>query len=582
MPFPEPLDALFASFFPAWNRLEARSRKDDFAAALGAATADPLWALARQWQFLELKSEDAVTPIRATFTYEVASPDEVQLGAQPYEAISTTPLEVLVEREQVDWDWRLRMRAGQQYERLTRLYDPANAASLISQARAACPIARPSDDEWIELDLASRRFVLLMEGRATDGKALLLKIQQGDAAVSAAIGALWLAWYQKLYTQSTGRMSPAWKPDRLDYEFRVRGGTPIPPGSLRARSYRNGTVDWDTFALERTEATKVFTQNASLTLTPVHVRYAGQPMRRWWEFEDSAVDFGALDVAKTDLAKLVLMEFALVFGDDWFIIPLSAAPNSLVRVNSLRVEDCFGIRTDIAPGRDLSTDALKVWQVFSLAADQRNGQSADFLYVPPSAGVREESPILEEIRFARDEGANLVFAIEHTVPNQLGEPSAGFAAHLELLRRQRLLAADTQTASGEPESTSGSNVTSPPPLLRYVLATKVPANWIPYIATDQQNVINGVPQRSVKLRRGEMVSTETGDAGRSIAPLSRLLKGDETDWIFEEAVGRAGVRVELRRQRMRSAKGETFVWLGRKVGVGKGETRSGLAFDLTK
>jgi hypothetical protein len=302
-------------------------------------------------------------------------------------------------------------------------------------------------------------------------------------------------------------------------------------------------------------------------------------MRRWWEFEDAAVNFGALDVAKTDLGKLILMEFALCFGDDWFVLPLSAAPNTLVRIRNLHVTDCFGIRTAINPGRDLGTNPLQIWQVFALAAEQRDGTASDYLYVPPSTGVREESPVLEETRFARDEGANIVFAIESTVPNGMGEPVAGFTAHLEYLRRRRALNPPPAETVESPEGAELGDTEAPMPTppIKYVLATTVPANWVPYLATDEQNVIAGLPQRSVKLHRGKMVSTDVQGGLEAIAPHSRLLQG--VDWVHEEAVGRAGVRVELRRQRMRSATGKTFVWLGRKVEVGKGEARSGLRFD---
>jgi len=469
------------------------------------------------------------------------------------------------------------VRAGQHYERLAWSLDAANADSLIAQARSSCPIVRPSGDDWIKLDNASRRFVSLMEGRAINGETLWTQISNA-APPRGLVDQSWFDWFKALYAQSSGPVSPAWQPPRLDYEFKLRQTSTSTSGSLHATSYRNGTLDWDTFVIERTPAT-AFAAESTLSLTPARARYAGQPMRRWWEFEDGAVDFGALDVAKTDLAKLVIMEFALVFGDDWFVLPLDAAPNSLVRLRNLEVQDCFGLKFKISAGRDLSSDPLRVWQVFSLAAEQRSAVAGDFLYVPPSAGGREESPVLEEVRFARDEGANIVFAIEHTVPNQLGEPMAGFAMHLERLRRRREAAGNTST-SGVTENAENAEGAPlfPPAELEYVLATKVPENWIPYLATDDQNVVAGLAQRSVKLRRGQMLTVDSGAVPpERIAPQSRLLRGLTV--VNEEAVGRAGVRVELRRQRTRSAKGETFVWLGRKVGVGKGEARSGLRFD---
>jgi hypothetical protein len=591
MPFKEPT-AQFANYFQfGWNRLEGRSRQDDFASGLSASIADPLWALGRQWQMLELKGDEAGTPSQVELTYEVAPLDRIALGRGPFEDIGTVPVTVIVEREAVDWDWRLRVRAGQHFERLVRLNPPlvGSADDVIKNLRLVCPFAAPSLDnpDWLALDYATRRFVALMTGRVIDGKVLWQQLDDGNPlpGVSSDLRARFLGWYAALYyAPGQVRTSPAWTPEQLDYDFRIQTSDASLPGPVHAPAYRNGSIDWDAFLLEQS-ASHPFESRDPLQLTPVHVTFAGQPMRRWWEFEDRAVNLGKLDVAKTDIAKLPFAEFALRFGDDWFVVPLTATPNTFLRVRSLQVRDCFGQVTEIPPAREPSSDPLRRWEVFSLAPQSSNGSTVDFLYVPPVSGGREESPIIEEIRFARDEDANVVFAIERTVPNASGEPTSGFAAHLERLRRGREQAGQTTSGTSEGVPTGAKEPSLPPPKIGYVLATKVPANWIPFIATDSYNLKDGVPQGAVKLQRAAMVSTDNADAQQLIQGMSRMLQPDREDpqsqvkWIEEAAVGREGVRVELRRHRMRSPTGETYVWLGRKVGVGKGEARSGLRFD---
>ena len=59
MPFRVPGSSIFPMFFRGWNRLEPRSRRDDFGFGLAAPIADPLWALGRQFQMQELHGEDA-------------------------------------------------------------------------------------------------------------------------------------------------------------------------------------------------------------------------------------------------------------------------------------------------------------------------------------------------------------------------------------------------------------------------------------------------------------------------------------------------------------------------------------------
>ena len=46
-----------------WSRLEVLPTSSDYAPALAAEIADPLWLMARQWQFNEFSGEDAGSPI---------------------------------------------------------------------------------------------------------------------------------------------------------------------------------------------------------------------------------------------------------------------------------------------------------------------------------------------------------------------------------------------------------------------------------------------------------------------------------------------------------------------------------------
>jgi hypothetical protein len=611
MPFPAPTSSIFLSYFYGWNRLEGRSRHDDFSEGLTVPVADPLWLLGRQWQCRELDGEDAATPIHVELTYETAPLDRIKLGDDAAAPLDTTPVEVLVEREQVGWDWRQRVRIGQQFERIARDFyasAPSTAVALIDSLRTGpCRIDSPGagSPAWVATDVAARRFLAVVAGRAIDGQQLIEKLTAGQlSAIDSNLANRMTDWYDALYSQGPAPVSAAWRSERLDYEFRLQSTDLSVPGPVHAPSYRNGGVDWEAFSVEK-RATDALGSPKALQLTPTHAVFAGQPMRRWWEFENAAVNLGTIDVAKTDLGKLALMEFALIFGDDWFVVPLPAVPNTLLRVTNLAVHDCFGQVTTIPSARSLSADPTKPWQVFTLAPEGVGSAVGDFLLVPSIVGTRDESPVLEEVRFARDEDANVVFAIETTVLNQVGEPESGFAAHLEAVRRVReqeeaAAASATATVSGTSSATSDEEASAspaadagsggadgasaePPATIQFVLGTKVPDNWIPFIATDA-NVVNGLPARRVLLRRAMVLAPDAPD-DTPIDGKTRLLKegsGARVDWVREDAVGREGVRVELRRQRTRDAAGNTYVWLGRKIRVGRGEARSGLRFDVVK
>ena len=57
-----------------WNRLELHARSRDLDPGLAAYTADPLWMLARQWQFGEFQGEDTGSPVSAILDATIARP----------------------------------------------------------------------------------------------------------------------------------------------------------------------------------------------------------------------------------------------------------------------------------------------------------------------------------------------------------------------------------------------------------------------------------------------------------------------------------------------------------------------------
>src|SRR5918997_4619494 len=90
----------------SWLRLEPRARSEAMRASLEGRVHDPLWLLARQWQFGEFKGEDAASPVVVALTaqrtpvtrYWPGRPTTTTKGI-PYDG--TLPLETMVERETV-------------------------------------------------------------------------------------------------------------------------------------------------------------------------------------------------------------------------------------------------------------------------------------------------------------------------------------------------------------------------------------------------------------------------------------------------------------------------------------------------
>jgi len=568
-------------YFNTWQRLESRCRDNEFEEGLEARTADPLWFLSRQWQLGEFQAEDAGSLVNVEVQYRSdkitnylqANGNIVQLDE------TSPPLEALVEREPIKWDWRMRIRTGQQFERLLHEVgkkadiDKAHINEFIQALRDIdqCGIERPKENEY---DRTTRYQIRLFAGKGIDGKKLWDKILNGtlqnpngqlDQTVIDDTITQIKAWYRDLFSQPTEDYNPAWQPNTLDYRF----GLTAPNGDedetkLVTNNYRNGELDWYSSNLENDPEKGRINANKTATAPPTRVSFSGMPHPRWWAMEDYAIDLGQMDVATSDLIKMLLAEFALVYGDDWFVVPLALKVGTINHIAEVRTTDVFGKKDKITQARVNSSDPLNRWDLFSLANDNnpRSNSESDFLYIPYSSGFREESAPVEEVRFIRDEGANKVWGVEHTAPNQWGKPVSVFDLQSEKLQEQQN--ENVRNASVENKVKESK--------LAYELASTVPPNWIPFIPVRISTTNN-----QIKLQRAKM---PVADNEQEIEPVTRILAGkNSSDEINEEAITRAGVKVQLTKQRARWIDGKTYVWLGRNVLTGKGEGSSGLVFD---
>jgi hypothetical protein len=123
------------SSITTWQRLEPIPRTKDLRLGLRAEIADPLWMLARQRQFGELRGEDAGSPIEATVKVTSGRISRVQtrFGATATafdHRVDAGPLEAIVEGEPLlgtGVDGALVVSAGLEFLRLLR----ANQATSV-------------------------------------------------------------------------------------------------------------------------------------------------------------------------------------------------------------------------------------------------------------------------------------------------------------------------------------------------------------------------------------------------------------------------------------------------------------------
>jgi len=549
-------------------RLEGRSRNGDNDSGLEMRIADPLWLLGRQWQFGEFKGEDNGSPIsvKANYRKEQASLYSFSDSEQQHE-IGNVPLEAIVEAMEIPLrDLRSKVRVGQKLEELIKAHFPANeATAFIDRLRKEFPLKMEGNP-----DRKSLSYFNLMAGKVPDGGSLWQKIQKnefpkGDFMPLKTVIHKLKNWYQAMYL-STGAQS-SWQSGNLFHQFSVHGQDI----ELNAPDYQSGHLDWYSFDKATIGIDPSEKATDSEVFMPVRVSYAAMPDKRLFSFEDSKLELSGMEVDQADLIKLMIIDFSLVSDNDWFTFPIEMQLGELCWVNRITVKDVFGITTVINNDKDtgqyLEANPLKMWDVFKIRPSdlmRERGKSnhelykkeEQFLYLPPVTAFRQESRPLEELLFLRDEYANMVWGIERTVCNELGKPVDGYDLHLELngpfLKTEK----------------NGENQNALP---QFRLASPVPTNWIPYLPFH-------IDENNIELRRAVMMRNETNTAPEDIDPLSILAQKDLLS-IREEAIPRAGVRVQLTRQRVRWTDGQTYIWLGRKVLAGKGEGSSGLTFD---
>jgi hypothetical protein len=578
------------SSITSWMRLEPVSRNVEMQASLQARIYDPLWLLARQWQLGEFQGEDNGSPIMASWRGESARITRYHSGAvKPGDTVTapeydTTrlPLEAVVERESIRLPaaqaskperLRLTVEAGLEFLRIVEgMFEQGFASKNYRDDFIREFPFSVTDAERAALDPDSLNFVDLMASRVPDARRMAasfrstgpekifiapeLNVQHGDQIEIQQAAESWLKSNATFFSEPDAA-NPSWLPERMEYAFSVSGRFTEGERALTAQEYFEGHLDWYAFDVDQKlklggGGDKAFEQ-ISRTAIPAPVSFAGMPTARFWEFEDAKVDFGSVEAGPTDLARMLLVEFALTYGNDWFVIPLELNVGSLYQTRSLVISDTFGVRTLIKPSSELPAPH-STWRMFQ-HSNLRAGAAADsrsnLFFLTPSLLSGLESRPIEEVVFLRDEMANMAWGVERIIESAIEEP---------LNRNEQ----ERQVTPQTPEQRNDNK-------LVYRLATEVPRNWIPLLPVKTSE--------GLRLQRGKVLKVD--GSSELVAAQGRILNPDTNALkIFEEEIPREGVRVTRHYQLARWHDGSTHLWIGRRKKVGTGEGSSGLRFDV--
>ena len=600
-------EALSARLFPSvtlWNRLEARPRAVSFDRALRAEVRDPLWMLTKQWQMGEFRGSDAGSPVFAKLKLDVTQLTRYRpaaLAAQPFEP--DVPLEAKVEQRAIPLtvggrpaSLDLRLAMGRRW--LTRIASIGNYRQAFIDAY---PITVPDPTTGQDADRCAQpevwQLFAAVAKRAMDGGALYSYLTADlahhaydgvagipashHAAIDAEAGRF-LAWFKRLLLQPT-TADDAWVPDRLEYQFAASAplpapsqGQPVGEKVYVADEYYQGRLDWYSVdvdpgaTLGPDPGAQPPPDTPPLTMIPVPVSFAGMPNTRWWAFEDRKTNFGDIDASTTDLAKLLFLEFALVYSNDWFVIPYTLPAGAIAAISGFVVQNVFGERFWITAAGSGQGDAWQRWSMFTV--DVIGGDADTSLVLLPTVSKVQQGPVTEDVWLVRDEVANMVWGIEKTVPLSSGDSKPGLETARQTLAYYQNL---VPPGGGQPSPASGA-------ALRYEVMTTVPENWIPFVPVH----VTG-DNRQIQLQRAALPRILQGDQNPpvKVRPRTVLLRQGldlspaQPYFVHEEEVARAGTRVMQSYQRTRWTDGRVYTWLRVQRQTGRGEGSSGLAFD---
>lgn len=613
------IDKLSCEPFRAWNRLEPRARKNEFEDTLKCEVHDPLWMLTRQWQFGEFQGEDTGSAIFAKIKMQTTRIARYRSANDEGEVYSDViPLETKVESEFPVQDYHTRVKAAAWFMKLLKnrfsgvgiAFDHGaylvHLKGLFAIDFPEIPQAQDAHQVTVNKlhSIVNEPLTGFLAGYGTqwfDGVKLyqryktalpvlgdpLLLVSVHLAPVQAALMDF-VAWFAKNYEpdhNATGK--GAWLNNQLEYQFGISFPESNKPNTvLKADEYYNGDLEWFSFdaspASEQTEGLsgsstpeeQALVEEKILTVIPTLAKFGGMPNPRWWQFEDGSIDLGNIDADTTDISKLIVSEYALVYGNNWLVVPYAIPVGSLTTIPAIVITDVFGQRSLIKPAVQGNTDDWNAWGLFNLSTrheeNETNVPADTRLFLPPCVVKTQESEPVEEVHFVRDEMANMVWAIETRLNSLAGESVEGAVAANALKNALELI-----------EPTVGAIPADETAKFKYQLENTVPENWIPFIPAHIPGQI-----RAIRLQRASMPRWFKNEYS-AVRPVTRLLRDgiDEGDnataplFVNEEEVPRAGARVISTFQRTRWYNGKIISWLGKRKRLGKGEGSSGLQFD---
>lgn len=568
-----------------WTRLEPRARDDSLTPSLEAQVYDPAWMLARQWQLAEFRGQDAAFPVDVSFTVDVQPLAGYQPPSGTTEPVGQYPLEAFAWPEPAS---TLSTGASAEFgaELLRLLTEEGCSQASISNIVAAYPLALPAD---ATVDAQGSDYLAFIANRLPDSTQLEpvlrpavapggslpanLGIAAADETAVLAAATAWLTGLNS-FALSTPNAADAWEPTRLEHQFSVTvGSTSGPAFTLMAPSWPGRRLEWSDFDVPAQPAATTpatlptlpgvdpQTSTVSWSGPPHPLTYPGAPNRRYWTFEDPGFNLATVTVGPDDLARMVIVEFASVYGNDWYLQPIPLPVGALHTIAELTVTNSFGETETLGPvAPSIPTfgstpTGTPDWCIFRSNVLQTDGSAAmlNGLFLPPCAATLQASPAIEDVILVRDDTADIGWAIERTV---LGDDERPF---------DRYSATMQAGASSTPPQPADDGST-----VRYLLETDIPVFCFALVPD-----AGGQPELDLLVLRRLATDGQPYD----VEPLGQLLTAVQAQYLFDQELPVVGTTIRRRRYLVRGYDGEVLTWTGRERVIGGKYASIPLAFD---
>ncbi len=430
-----------------WNRLEGRPRTKNFQRALRAEIRDPLWMLCKQWQSGEFKGDDAGSPIFAKVHMATTELTKYRPGNAAVQGFDkTAPFEATVEQRPFPYVGQqhilsldIRLLMGRQWLKYLQSVG-LSALRLQFIQHANYKIAEPDpasrNDAFLTAHPSVWQSFSAMANRAMDGANLYFYLiadaqnhaydgitltNESDKTTIDELSKKFVQWYEKLFYQPGDEHNDAWQAKQLEYQFAVSAPQQGAEKVMVAEEYYQGRLDWYSLDVDPAQTSlSVATDNtnendsgveSSITMSffPTAIQFEGMPHTRWWTFEEGKTSFGDIKPDTTDINKLLLMEFGLIYANDWFLVPFQLPVGSIAKVKGLSVTNVFGERIWVTASGSGNDEDWQRWAMFNLAikGDENVRADTSLVLLPTVSKVQEGKPV-DDLRFVRDEVANMV------------------------------------------------------------------------------------------------------------------------------------------------------------------------------